>query len=245
MDRCGERKPRLARSGCERGRADERSPETKRQLDTRRAPFERTELLHHRARCCGPVEDAPRLRGLNDDPQAVAHDRSVHRHAVHVFGDQAELVLQRAVEDRRRRRHVSAEDLHVEALEPSNRAETVPLALCGGDRRLPVRLDAELARADRVALAAGEEHDRLVRNGVGTPLQQRARILRVHPPDVDAVDRHAVRKGCRRTGEDEAQHDGRGDDREQQKKEAPAHATNVARPAAGARRRRARRRRKR
>ena len=161
---------------------------------------------------------SPGAAGWTVTRRAMPHDGGVHRNAVHVLRDQAELVLQGAVEDRCRRGHVGSEDLNVETLEASNRAETVALALGGGNCRLPVGLDAEFARADRVPLAAGEEHDRLVRDCVGTPLQEGAGILRVHPSDVDAVDRHAIGQSRRRAGEDEAQNDGRRDDRDAAKR---------------------------
>src|SRR5207248_10050770 len=115
------------------------------------------------------------------------------------------------------------EHLHVEALEAAQRAEAVTLALRRVDRRLPVRLDPELDRADREALAAGDEDDLPPGRGGRAPLDQRPRVLRLEAADVDAVDRDAVRDRRRRAGEDEAEDDRGRKKREQQKENPAAH----------------------
>ena len=232
LDRSRERHLCLPRCRRERRGAHARGLNAERQLDSRRAPFERAELLHHRPRSGFTVEDAARPRRLDGDLRAVAHELGVPRCAVHVLRNQRDLIVERAVQHGRRRRHVGPEHLHVEPLEAPNRAEAVALALRRVDRGLPVGLDTELGGADRVVLAAGQEDDRLVRHRVRAPLQEGAGVLRAHAADVDAVDAHARGERRGRPCEDKAENDYRRRDRDQQHNEAAAHAPNVARPLA-------------
>jgi hypothetical protein len=101
------------------------------------------------------------------------------------------------------RRDVGPEDLDVQAPEAANRPEAVALALRRGHRPLPIRLDPELDRPDRVALLPGDEDDGLVRERVMAALEQGARLRGFEPADVDAVDRD-LRLNCG-SGEDEPQ----------------------------------------
>ncbi len=128
-DRRRERDPRLARSRRERRGADARLLDAERQLDPAPSCARARRAPRRSARGRGAVEDAARLRGADDDLKAVADERGVRAARDHVLRDQAELIVQRAVQDGRRRRHVGAEDLHVEALEAADRAEAVALAL--------------------------------------------------------------------------------------------------------------------
>ena len=190
LDRRRERDPRLPRGRRERRSADSRRLDAERQLDLGRAALERGELLHHRARGRGAIEDAPCLRRPNDDLDAVTDDaRRRAARGSRPCAIRPSWYCERAVQDARRRRHVGSEELHVEALEAADRAEAVTLALRRADRRLPVGLDPELGRPDRVTLATREEDDRLVLDRVGAPLEQR----RGRP------SRSSRRRRCRRS----------------------------------------------
>ena len=188
--------------------------DAERQLRPAPRAVERGELAHEHARRRGAVERrGPGRAGTTTTVEPVADERGVARRRgrprVAISSS-----LYRSAPFRTRVGGVTSapKTCDVEALEAADRAEAVALALRRVDRRLPVGLDAELDRADREALPAGDEDDRLLRDARPTALEQRAGVLRLHPADVDAVDRDAVRERRRRAGEDEPEHDGRRDD---------------------------------
>ena len=145
LNRRRERDARLARGARERGGPNMGLLRAKRQRHRAR---QRGRARRARRRACA------RLRRLSstdaglgrhdDEGRAVADERGVARLPVDALRDLIELVLQRAVQDGRRRRDVGAEEGDVEALEPAERAESAALPLRRVDCGLPVRLDAEL-----------------------------------------------------------------------------------------------------
>ena len=118
-------------------------------------------------------------------------------------GQPCDLVVERGRVRLDGRHHLGAEEAGLQPAEAAYRAEA--LALAGGrlECRRPVGLDAERRRLDRIALAAGREHDRDVRDLVEALLEQRTRFLRRQPAHLDAGDRDAVRKPRGRTRERE------------------------------------------
>ena len=133
-------------------------------------------------------------------------------------GQPRDLVVERRRVGLDGRHHLGAEEAGLQPAEAAYRAET--LALAGGrlECRRPVGLDAERRCLDRIALAAGREHDRDVSDLVVAPFEQRTRFLRRQPAHLDAGDRDAVREPRGRTRErepDERCDDGEERDRDQ------------------------------
>ena len=141
--------------------------------------------------------------------------RSSTRGVARVAGDRlrqaSDLVAEPGVVDLRRRRDVGAEDAHLQALEAAHGAEALALAPGGVDGRRPVDLDAEPPRRELEAPAVDDERDGDARERGRAPLEQRLRLGRRHPRDVDARDVDAAGEPVGRAGEDEPER-GRGDD---------------------------------
>ena len=232
----GEDDARLPRGRREGGSADPRRLDAQRQLDLAHRPGQRRERRHDRVGGGGAVEDASGPGGNDDDARLAEGERGAAAPPVDGLGDLVQLVGERSVEDPRRRRHVGAEEVDVDAPEAAKGPEAAALALSGVDGGLPVRLDAEGGRADPEPLACGDEDDRLAGESGGPALEQRPRVRRLEPADVDPVDADAFGDLRRRSREDEPQHDAGADDHgeEQEHPAAERRPLRTRRPTAAA-----------
>jgi hypothetical protein len=229
-DGAGEREARLLRRRREADGSDARLRDAHRELHRLRRAHDGGKRVHDRQRGCRPVEREAAARRDEDDFRPAQRQRRVPRRPVHPRRDPAELVLQRAGENARRRRDVCAEDVDSEALEATQRGEARALALRVVDGCAPVGLDTELRRRDGEPLAAADEDDRPRRQRRRLPLEQLARLRGAEPADVDPRDAHAVGDPRRRAGEDEPEdHSCCGDDGDEEGDPA-AHPGDRTRP---------------
>ena len=220
-DRSGEDDACLLCRRRERGRPHAGCLDAERQRDRACRPRQRRERRDDRVGGGGAVEDVSGPRGNDGDARSVQRQRGAAARPVDGLGHLVQLVGQRAVEDPRRRRHVRSEEVDVDAAEAAERPEAVALALRRVDGRLPVGLDAEGGGADPEPLARRDEDDRLVGERGRPALEQRPRVLRLQPADVDPVDADAFGDLRRRSGEDEAEHDAGADDHADQEEHPP------------------------
>ena len=124
-----------------------------------------------------------------------------------------ELVVEGGRVDLDGRHDVGAEEAGLQAAEAAHGAEALPLVGGRLERGRPVDLDAERRRLDRIALAPGREHDRHARDAVEAPLEERTRLLRRQPADVDAGDRDTLGDPRRRSGERKPDERGKDDEK--------------------------------
>ncbi len=214
---------RLSRRTAKRERAHAWFGHAHRKLDWARRAAERRKLVDEDCLRCSTVEHQAGARGHDDDALRAEREGRVPRRVVDGVRDPPDLVLERTGEGTRRRRHVGAEDVDADPLEPPERREPAPLPPGGVDGSLPVGRDAELGRPDREALAPGREDDGPRGQRGRLPLEQRSCLRHRHAADVDAVDPDTARDRRRRAGEDQAEDDADGDEREHEKNERAAH----------------------
>ena len=180
------------------------------------AALEARERVHHRVAGRLLVEHLAGARGQHDGPQATEDDRGVGVRAVDLLRDACELEGERPLEHARRRRDVRAEDTHAEPAEAAQRADAAALVERELHGRVPVRLHAEVDRAQRPLVPGGGEGHGHLGERAGAALELRASLAGSQAADVDAVDLDAGGDLARRAGEDEPEHGSahRGDDRE-------------------------------
>ena len=222
-----ERDARLARGAGERGGADARRVDAQRQ----RRPGRRC----GRATRARRRASSPRRRGRGRARRARARRRRSGR-ARTIAASAARgrrpsrsgraRTASAPLRTRRRRRHVGAEDVDVEALEAAERAEAVALALRRVDAAFQSGSTPSSVGADREALAGGDEDDRLSGRARPTCRSSSARAsVASRPPTSIPSIRTPLGDRRRRAGEDEPEHDADADDRRPRAAAAGARAT--------------------
>ena len=105
---------------------------------------------------------------------------------VDVMSDRRQLVGERRVPRLHRRRDLRTEQANLQPLQAAQRPEAAAAIRGGGDRRVPVDLDAEPRGRDLEAVVPGDEDHRDVLELRRAALEQRFRVRGSHPADVDA-----------------------------------------------------------
>ena len=123
---------------------------------------------------------------------------------VDVMSDQRQLVGERRVPRLHRRRDLRTEQANLQPLQAAQRPEAAAAIRGGGDRRVPVDLDAEPRGRDLEAVVPGDEDHRDVLELRRAALEQRFRVRGSHPADVDARYLDAVRDPVGRAREGKA-----------------------------------------
>ncbi len=164
---------------------------------------------------CGGVlvEHRPALALGDDDPEPVPVDPRVPRGPVDRRAEHADLVVHGRLVDVRVGRDLDGREAEREAVVAAEEAEAAAAMQRRRDRGVPVGADPERPRTDLPAAAVGGEDDGDAGHRRGPLREQRLRLGRRQPADVDARDPRARGQLVRRAREREPDPDRDRDER--------------------------------
>jgi hypothetical protein len=135
-----------------------------------------------------PVEHSTDSARQDDGVEPAQGERRVAAGNVHRLRDLPEQLVERGPVDAAVRADVDAEDANVQPAEASHHGHSARAVARFGDRPLPVGEHAEAARGDGEPLSSGAEHERLLRDGRESLLQEPLRLAVRQAAHVDALD---------------------------------------------------------